>query len=105
MDTGPRVSTFPPRLLFRVSPYNIKSGVCLVASHPDMIQSQKEKGDMEDGYQISWNFPGKMPCLVITLLTRNDLLLSPEAGLGILEGLQIGNKLLICGCFRNGLNM
>lgn len=96
---------FPPRLLFSVSPYNIKLGVCLVGSHPDMTQSQKEKGGREVGYQISWNFPGKIPCLVITLLTRNDLLLFPEAGLGILAGLQFVNKLLICGYFRNGLNI
>lgn len=66
----------------------------------------KGKGNRESGHRISWNFPGKIPCLVITLLTRNDILLFPEAGLGIpLAGLQIVNKLLVCGYFGNSLNI
>lgn len=104
MNAGAVSLGFFLRLPFAVSASDVESAVCLLGSHLG-IRVEGE-GDREGRYQISWNPPGKMPCLGIILLTENDVRLFPEAGLGILlAGLQIVNKLLKCGYFRSGLDI
>lgn len=71
---------------------------------PIWVQGQKEKGTRKLGTKYSGTLLKKIPCLIMTLLTRDNVLFFPECGLGIpLAGLQM--LIAYMWYFRNGLNL
>ena len=94
-------SGFPQAALHYVC-FQCKVWICPVVAHLGTRPEGEE--DKEAGYQMFWNSSEKIPCLIMTLLTRDNVLFFPESGLGIpLAGLQMLTAYM--WYFRNGLNI